>query len=142
MEELESAIIKNIVNLCHNKNIIKYVIRLLKEFNENIIEIDEKHIYAKYYDEVLEINIKENCFTIYSTNWGTTNRRKIFFLRMIDNEILYMEDNEINCNGVILKNYTYQFYNNELIHAKYSKKVNTEFEYKVDLKSKSAKTPI
>lgn len=129
MEELESAIIKNIVNLCQNKNIINYAIRVLKDFKDDIIEINEKHIYAKYYDEVLEINIKDNYFTIYSTNWGTTNRRKIFFLKIGDNEILHMEDNEINCNGVILKNYTYQFNNNELSSAKFLKRINTEFEH-------------
>ena len=137
MEELESTIIKNILDLCHNKKIINYVVRLLKDFKDNIIEIDEKHIYAKYYEEVLEIIIKDNYFTIYSTNWGTTNRRKILFLRMLENEMLYMEDNDINCNGVILKNYTYQFYSNELINAKYSKRVNTEYEYNQTIRKDS-----
>lgn len=127
-EIIVQGIIDKIYNMCLNENIVNYCRNLLKINRDYIFELNDKCIRAKRFVEFLEINIIDNYFTIYSTEWGTTSRRKITFFKINEDVILSFDDNEITIDGVKLINSTYKFKNNILLSANYLKKVDIEYE--------------
>lgn len=133
-EIILQVIIDKIYNMCLNQNIVNYCRNLLKINKDYIFELNDKCIRAKRYVESLEINISDNYFTIYSTEWGTTSRRKITFFKINEDVILSFDDNEITNDGVKLINSTYKFKNNILLSASYFKKVDIEYELNREIK--------
>ena len=133
-EQIIQNIINKISNICTNQNIINHIKNLLDINKEYIVEINNRHVFARRYEEVLEINISDNYFTVYSTSWGTTTRRKITFFTLDNNVIILFDDNQITSEGIIKKNYKYEFINNKLVHTSYSKKVHLEFECNNNIK--------
>lgn len=120
--------------MCQNKNIVQHVKRLLIENEDDFINISDNYFCSKKYDETVEINISYNYFTIYSTSWGCTTRRKITFFKIDDNEILSFDNNEVTKDGKIIQNYKYEFRNSDLVSFSYSKKVDLEYELGKELK--------
>ena len=122
--------INHIKNICKCSNIVNYCIELIGRYMSDITEITSNEIRAKRLEEVLEVSIGDNYFTIYATNWRTTQRRKrkITYLIVGDVVLLSIDNNEIRSDGKILKNYFYQFQSNELVKASYMKKVDLEYE--------------
>lgn len=123
MERILSAI----SSICHNEHIIKHVKRLLLEFDD-IIELNDRCIRATINNEVMEINISRNCFTIYSTSWSYSLRKSITFFKADNCISLSFSNCEITNEGIISNIYKYVFNNDELVWATYSKKVNLEYE--------------
>ena len=133
-EQTIDNIIEHISKICNNNNIISHCKKIIQINNDYIIELNNKCLRARRYEEVLEINISDNYFTIYETEWGTTSRRKTTCIKLSDNVIISFDDNEIKQDGNILVNYTYIFKNEKCLHASYSKKVDLEYELNNQLK--------
>lgn len=127
-EQFVNNIILNIEEMCHNENIVNYVKRLLKENIDECIEINDNYFRSKKYDEVVEINISNNSFSIYSTSWSTTTRKNISFFKDKNNISLTFSNNEIIDDGITCNNYEYEFNNNNLVHFSYSKKIDHEYQ--------------
>ena len=127
-EQFVNNIILNIEEMCHNENIVNYVKRLLKENIDECIEINDSYFRSKKYDEVVEINISNNSFSIYSTSWSTTTRKNISFFKDKDNILLTFSNNEIIDDGITSNNYEYEFNNNNLVRFSYSKKIDHEYQ--------------
>lgn len=133
-EQMIDNITEHISKVCNNINIINHCKKIIEINNDYIIELSNNCLRAKRYKEVLEINISNNYFTIYETEWGTTSRRKITCINLSDNIILSFDDNEIKHDGNVLVNYTYIFKNDKCLRASYSKKVDLEYELNNQLK--------
>lgn len=120
-------IIENISKICNNEKIVSYCERLLEINKEYIMKLNDNYVFAKRYDEVLEINVNNNSFKVFFTEWGTTSRRKLEY--KIDNEqtIISFDDNEITNDGIRCINYTYVFSGDKLVYMTRSKNVNLEY---------------
>lgn len=128
IEEVQiNNIIRQIDNICHNINILNHLKRLIKENIDSILFIDDKSISAKKYDEEFEVNINNNYFNIYSTSWGHTVRKKISFFKYNNDLTMIFNNDEITDEGTISQLYVYNFSNEKLQQASYSKKVNLEY---------------
>ncbi len=134
-EVIINKIIKTIENICHNNNIISHLKILIKENKDNITFISNNCISAKKYDEVFEVNISNNYFTIYSTSWGHTVRKKTTFFKHDNNLILTFNNDEITNDGTIFQCYVYEFTNNELKQASYTKKIKLDYNIKKENKT-------
>ena len=125
-------ILKDIINkisyMCTNENIINHINNLIRINKDYITEINNKYLRSVMYNEEFEINISDNYFTVYSTSWGSTTRRKITFFKIDNRIIVSFDDNQVTTDGIINKNYKYEFEDNKLIHNEYFKRVNLEFE--------------
>lgn len=134
--------INHIKNICKCKNIVHYCIELIERNMNDITEITSNELRALKFGEVLELSIGNNYFTIYSTNWGTTERRKLTFLRVDDVIILSIDNNEIRSDGKILENHYYKFKSNEFVEAHYSKSVDLAYEINNEMRQVKKKKKI
>ena len=132
MEKNYEHIINKITKIFNNEEIINYIKKRLKANEHYIIEISNNCVRAHRLVEELEINVSDNYFTLFFTEWSTTNRYKITFLKMDDNIILNMDHNEITDTSKKFENYKYIFKDDKLLKASYLAKYHTQFKIKYE----------
>lgn len=119
-----SNFIGHIETLCPSKMIVDHCRMLINQFNDSVLEVKDDELRAIKDGESLDVSISPNYFTIYSTNWGTTERERINFL-VIDNQLLLSINKDIVSNDESFREYfIYQFCGNQLVKANYIKKKN------------------
>lgn len=119
-----STFIEHIEALCQNKNIVNHYLTRINYFSDSVIEASDRELRAIKDAEILDISISPNYFTIYSTNWGTTDREKITLLTIGNHLLLHINKDVVHNGEVLSKSFTYRFCNNQLVKANYTEKKN------------------
>lgn len=122
-----NKILEHISNICNNEDIMTYIKKIIDINYDYITDYSDNSIRAYRYSEILEININNNYFTVYTTEWGTTSRRKVTFIKNKDTIILSVDNNEINKSGYVKKNYIYKYENELLKYYKYTKSNKVDY---------------
>lgn len=129
-------IISKIIMICDNEFIIKHVKRLLNDNFDYITEISDFYVAANRYGEKMEISIGSNSFTIFSTDWNTSDQKTIK-VEKDDNEIkVFFENKDITMDGQTIVKSNYIFKDEKLSSAVYNKRSDYEFKIRNENREK------